>query len=698
MFSRHALSLVLFVVVITSMLAAAYSVDALRWRVTVLVEKFSGEIPELPLRDLIFWLRPKSPVALERLAKNPNPNAVIVNLDESQLAAELGKHLYSEHCAHCHGASGEGFTAPNLIAALGSGLSDWSFFSTVRWGSTGTAMQAQAVDEQDIWRIHTYLQSLALKASSANATPDAPKKSQVAKVPFETIRNADRNPAEWLTYGGNYAGQRHSTLTAITKKNVSHLQIEWVEQLRSGTPSLEASPIVHGGRIYISETPDGLVSIDASNGNLIWRYRRPLPGSVSLCCGSVNRGVAILDDAIFLQTLDAHLVAIDATTGQKRWEAAVADAREGYSMTGTPLALGDKVVVGMAGGEIGVRGFVSAFRPSDGQKLWTFHTVPEPGEAGHESWGGESWKKGGASTWATGTYDADSGTIFWGVGNPAPVYRTENRAGDNLFSNSLIALDEKTGSRRWHYQFTPADDHDWDAAQQPVLAEIPWEGKSRAVVLMANRNGFFYVLDRATGAFLLAKPFVKQTWNEGFDPAGRPMMRKDAHPTRTGRIVWPNVGGGTSWWPPSFDARRLLLFVSTVDGASIYFKSDGEGNRNDPIVGSTTQPAGNTPISVAIKAIDVRTGDIRWESILAQGANSIFEAIGGVLSTSSGLVFVGYQDDFIVLDADTGKVIRRIHLGGKITAPPVSYEVDGRQFVAVVAGKSLYALAIPRPN
>jgi alcohol dehydrogenase (cytochrome c) len=555
-------------------------------------------------------------------------------------------------------------------------------------------MAAQSLSEREIWQVHSFVRKVTVRAIGADGATGQ-KQIQTVSVPFEAIRDARKRPGEWLTYAGDYSGKRHTALASITKANVRNLRIEWVAQLRSAEEYLEASPIVHQGRLFVTESPDGLVSLDAGTGKFLWRFRRPVP-PVPGCCGSPNRGAAILNDSIFLQTIDSHLVSIDAVTGQKRWEVKLADYRDGYSMTGAPLALRDKIIVGVGGGDMGIRGFISAIRASDGQRLWTFFTIPGPGEIGHETWSGDSWKTGGGATWATGAYDPDSGTVFWGVGNPGPDYQGDQRPGDNLYSNSVVALDEKTGSLRWHFQFTPADEHDWDATQQPVLAEIPWEGKQRPVVLWANRNGFFYVLDRGTGKFLSANSFVKQTWASGFHPNGRPIVREEARPSQTGSLVWPSLDGGTNWWPPSFDSKRLLLFVPTVEGAGIFFRQKEKASlqRGKQFLGGAALYALNHPATIAIKAINVTTGEIRWETRLALAANLPYRRVGGILSTSTGVVFTAYRDEFLALDADTGQALRRIRVGGVINAAPISYEVAGRQFVAVMAGRSLFSFVV----
>jgi alcohol dehydrogenase (cytochrome c) len=665
----------------------------LQWRWAALAHKLSGEVPEIPLPDFVRWLAPRSPVNLYQLAALPNVHAAVTNEQHSVAAAASGGPLYARHCATCHGAAAQGAAGPSLVAALRAGLTDWAFFQATRWGRSGTPMATQPLAATEIWQVHSFVRSLAQRDSGVGEDNEADAK--LAGLPFESIRDASARPGEWLTYAGSYAGHRHSRLTSISKANVGRLQVAWVAQLRGADAFLEASPIVHAGRMYVTESPEGVVALDAASGELLWRFRRPLPNGVLLCCGSPNRGVAMLGDSLFVQTLDAHLVSLDAATGDKRWEVKVADFRQGYSMTGAPLALRDKVVVGVSGSSFGARGFVAAFRAHDGRRLWTFNTVPAPGEAGNESWAADSWKTGGAATWATGAYDAATGTLYWGVGNPGPSYHASARAGKNLYSNSVVALDENTGGLRWHYQFTPSDDHAWDSSQQPVIADLPSTAGPRSALLWANRNGFYYVLERRSGRFILAKPFVKQTWNDGFSADGAPLMRPDARASAQGTLVWPWVGGGTNWWSPSFDARRGLLLVPTVDAASLYFEKAERYAQGRPFLGGASHVSASHPVTVAIKAIEAATGEVRWETALARGTANLHHSVGGILTTASGLAFTGYRDEILVLDSDTGAVLRRLRTGGVINAAPVAYEIGGRQYVAVMAGRSLFALSIP---
>lgn len=692
-----ALVLVAAVAVFTAIaVAALYASPELGWRARLAKAKLSGDLPQVPVIDFVRWLRPGSPVYLGNLVETMNVQAGITNEDTSVVSARSGSELYAKHCASCHGDNAQGAAGTNLMASMESGLSDWEFLAAVKWGRPGTSMAAQPLSDPEIWNVHTFLRQEALKrdgVKSAEQRDSLP----VVNVPYDAIVSADSRPDDWVTYAGNYAGHRHSPLSKINRHNVARLQLAWTAQLRGGDSNLQATPIVAGGRIFVTESPDGVVALEAASGRLLWRYRRPVPSDLSLCCGSPNRGVAILGDRIFVGTIDAQLVALDAGTGKLKWDVQVADPKLGYTMTGAPLAIRDAIVVGVAGGEFGVRGFIAAFSASDGRVLWKFDTVPGPGEPGHETWGGDSWKTGGGPTWTVGAFDPALGLVYWGIGNPSPNFNGDLRPGDNLYTNSVVALDAATGKLRWYYQFTPADEHDWDAVQQPVLADLTWNGRPRRLLLWANRNAFFYVLDRETGEFLLATPYSKQTWASGFDAKGRPMVRPESRPSATGSLVWPWVGGASNWMPPAFDRSRNLLYVPTIEAASIYFRANAVFATGKEFYGGSSRQAHNQPVTASIKAIDAQTGNIAWESQLARGGKETIRNVGGLMSTAGGLVFGGLVHEFLAYDADSGRILWRIRLGGHISAAPIAYSANGREFIAVMSGKSLFVFTLPEP-
>lgn len=668
----------------------------LAWRVQVVFGRLlAGQFSEIPVLQFLRWLQPGSPVYLEELAISKNVNAGVRNLLKDPAQAEAGREIFQARCSHCHGADAKGGNAPNLLQSLGD-LTDWGFLSTVKWGRTGTAMIAQVLPDKEIWQIHAYLRQQRREAVLADARAAGSRSAGAVNVTNAALDKAEQHPNDWLTYAGNYAGHRHSALAQVNRDNVRDIRVSWVAQLMPSKKPLAATPIVAGGMMFVSEAPDGVVAMDAKTGKVLWRYRRPLNADkLALCCGAFNRGVAVLGSKVFVATLDAYLVAIDALTGQRLWETKVAEAKDGYSMTGAPLVIGDQLIVGVAGAEFGIRGFVAAYSAEDGRQTWQFDCVPARGAPGNDTWGGDSWKTGGVSTWTTGAYDKELDLIYWTTGNPWPPLNTESRPGDNLYSNSLVALERKTGKLRWYYQFTPSDSHDWDAAQQPVLADITWNGKLVPALLQANRNAFYYALDRRTGEFLYAKAFVKQTWAAGFDRKGRPTRRAEAEPSREGTLVWPWMHGGTNWWAPSYDARRRLQYVPSVDAATLYFKGTAEYKPGVMDLGGTTRLAVNQPAVMSIKAIDADTGTVRWETRLDRGDFHQFSRIAGLLSTDGGVVFGGFEDRLVALDADNGNELWHFPHGGLVNAGPATYAIDGVQYVAYVAGNSIFAFTLP---
>ncbi len=509
-----------------------------------------------------------------------------------------------------------------------------------------------------------------------------------AQVPYQRILRAESEPGNWLTYSGNYNGRRHSALKQITAANVGGLKPVWVYQTND-LNKFETSPLVVDGIIYISEPPGGAAALDARTGRPLWHYRRNLPSDVRPCCGRVNRGLAILGDSLFMGTLDAHIVALDARTGRVRWDSEVADYKTAYSITVAPLAVKDKVIIGVSGGEYGVRGLIDAYDAKTGKRAWRFWTVPGPGEAGNETWEGDSWKRGAAATWITGAYDPETNLVYWGTGNPGPDYNGEVRRGDNLYAASLVALDADTGKLKWHFQFTPHDLHDWDSTHVPVLIDAIVRDRPRKLVLNANRNSFYYVLDRVTGEFLSGTPYARQTWAKGLDDRGRPMRIPGKLPTAEGNVVYPGMHGGTNWFSPSYSPETKLFYVaSREEGVTFYTENveyspgrwyGGGGIRGIPGV----EPTG------AIKALDATTGQVKWEFKLQS------PPWAGLLSTAGGLVFGGSSEGFFfALDAAAGKPLWRFPAGGPIFANPISFLVDGKQHIAVAAGHSLFAFAL----
>jgi len=530
----------------------------------------------------------------------------------------------------------------------------------------------------------------------------------VAQVSSDRLRNPAAEPGNWLTYSGNYASMRHSLLDQIDRDNVGELELKWVFQVDS-PEKFETSPLVVDGIMYLTEPPNTVVALDAASGRAFWRYEHvPSPESRP-CCGSVNRGLAILGGTLYMATIDAELLAIDTVTGQPVWRTAVADPAKGYAMTVAPLIIDDKVVVGVAGGEFGIRGFIAAYDAATGAEVWRFYTIPGPGEPGHETWegGGDAWMHGGASVWVTGSYDPELNLTYWGIGNPGPDWNPAQRPGDNLYSDSVVALDADTGELRWYFQFTPNDDYDYDSTQIPVLADIEMEAiSSGKLMLWANRNGFFYVLDRTNGEFVLGNPFVRVNWASGLDESGRPIET----PQPAGAVTYPCVGGGTNWYSPSYSPSTELFYVSAWENCGHVFRPveaeyrEGQrflgGRPTSPDPGAPGLPGGTAgagPINNwtdsvgngAILALDPRTGQRRWRFEMTDVSMS------GVLTTATDLLFAGSREGhFHALDARDGELLWRASLGGQIANGPMTYMVDGRQHVAVAAGHSLYVFAL----
>ncbi len=522
---------------------------------------------------------------------------------------------------------------------------------------------------------------------------DAAKVIQ-AEIPggleFDRLRNASAEPENWLTYWGDYQGTHYSRLKQIDASNVSRLQAKWAVPM-PGDTILETTPLMVDGVIYTSGLPGQVFALDAKSGLQIWRHQRQQKIVPQGQINRFNRGVAMLGNRLFVGTLDAALVALDARTGQQLWEAQIADARLGYSITSAPLALKDRIIVGVSGGEFGARGFLEAYDPQTGRRLWRFETVPGPGEFGHDTWKGDSWQHGGSPTWLTGGYDPSTDTLFWTVGNPGPDIDADIRSGDNLFSCSVLALDPATGKRKWHYQFTPGDSHDWDATEDVMLVDRMFHGQPRKLLLQANRNGMFYVLDRTGGQFLAATPFVRQTWNTGFDANGRPKLVPGWDSRPEGSIaVYPSLVGGTNFQAPSYSEQTGWVYVETSESGQRFLRTPQEYEQGKQYQGGRGQGVGDL-VNVNIKAIDPESGAIKWEYKLSRGSLS-----AGVLATAGGLVFAATSEgNLIALDARTGAPLWHFSTGSVIAASPMSYAVDGKQFIAIAAGGMLYSFALP---
>jgi alcohol dehydrogenase (cytochrome c) len=508
-----------------------------------------------------------------------------------------------------------------------------------------------------------------------------------AQVPFERIANADKEPGNWLTYSRNLQGHRFSPLTEINSQNVSQLKVKWAFQFPD--PRNEVSPIVVDGIIYITG-PNSAAAVDGRTGRTLWTWKRALPSDYrSIGFGHTSRGPAVLDDQLYVATLDGYLVALDLKSGSERWASKVLDYKLGYSMTMAPLATDGKVIVGVSGGEAGIRGFIDAYDAKTGKQAWRFWTIPGPGEPGHETWAGESWKTGGAPTWVTGAYDPELKLVYWGVGNPGPDWNGDAREGDNLYSCSFVALDADSGKLKWHFQFTPHDTHDWDATHVPVLFDANVHGTKRKLIAVANRNAFYYVLDRVTGEFVTGKPYAKQTWAKGLDAKGKPIMVKDAVPSKEGMLIWPNLNGATVWFSPSFSPKTGYFYVAVREIGATYFKMDTPYKPGTEFMGGGEEELPPDDSWGAIRALQAETGELRWEFKL------LSPPWAGVMSTAGGLVFSGSDEgNFYALDAQSGKPLWDFQTGGAVAANPISFTVDGHQYIAIASDRVLYVFGL----
>jgi alcohol dehydrogenase (cytochrome c) len=497
------------------------------------------------------------------------------------------------------------------------------------------------------------------------------------------------DPSRWPTFSGDYSGRRHSPLTQITPDNVGRLTPQWTFQ--SGTMArgrgFETTPLVWDGVLYVTGPNNYAWALDARTGRKFWEYRRELPDDLTYGASApVNRGFGMLGNLLFMVTLDAHLLAFDRTNGSVLWDVELADYRIGYAATMAPLVVNGKVIVGISGGEYATKGFVDAYDPQTGERDWRFYTIPGPDEPGGDTWPFTGVREtGGGGTWATGSYDPELNMLYWGTGNPNPDYYGDDRLGDNLYTASIVALDADTGLIQWYYQFTPHDVNDWDSNHVPVQADIMWEGRARKVVMVANRNGFFYVLDRVTGELLLGKPFTDTTWARELDDNGRPIVLNDGS-----QGCLPDYWGGTNFMPPSFDPARGLFFVSARETCATFIPQKpvfepGRSSSGGTVWVDRDQAYG------ALRAIDVTTGERRWEFRYPT------PSMAGTMSTAAGLVFTGDNEgNFMAFDAETGENLWHYPTGWSIWGTAaITHMLDGKQHVLIPSGTNLTSFALP---
>jgi len=640
-------------------------------------------------------------------------------------AQSSGRTQFENRCGVCHGGDGNGGEyAPGMVEKLAT-RTDAELATLIHDGLPGRGMPpTPGITGADLVQLTQFLRTLRPRAAAA-AAPTAP--AGPAPVSFALadgrilegtplthgvaddvqLRTADgritllrktgakyrrvTSEVDWTTYDGSLTGNRYAPLTQINRNTVSRLAPKWIYTIQN-TTRLEGTPIVADGIMYVT-TINECYALDAGNGREIWHFQRPrTPGLIGNATGGINRGVAVAGDRLFMVTDHAHLLALNRFTGELVWDTEMADWRQNYNATGAPLIVGNLVVSGTAGGEQGVRGFLAAYDQATGKEAWRFWTVPARGEPGAETWIGPGIDHPGGVTWMTGVFDPDLQLVYWTTGNPSPDYNGDDRLGDNLYASSVVALDAKTGTLKWHFQFTPHNVWDWDAEQPTVLVDTTMEGQRRKLLVQASRNGFFYVLDRTDGKLLLAKPFVKQlTWAKEIGPDGRPVLNPGLVPTTAGTSICPSSHGAANWYSTSYSPLTGLYYVQTLENCNIFVKSTGEWAAGKAYMGGSTRQTPGAPNQKILRAIDIKSGKIAWElPQIGPGGSR-----GGTLATAGGLVFFcDDQDRFMAVDASSGKPLWQFPTNTAWRASPMTYQFDGKQHVAIESGSNIIVFGL----
>jgi alcohol dehydrogenase (cytochrome c) len=637
----------------------------------------------------------------------------------SAQSVDQGRKVFASRCAACHGTEGGGGElGPSIVARIPL-RSDADLEAVIREGLPGAGMPSFAtLPKSESADLVAHLRTLRPRAGTG------PQRTSVMLADGSSLPGLvlNQSPGEmqllgddrrihllreaapgryrevtsqtgWATYNGQPSGNRYSPVTQITPGNVSRLAPQWVFTLPNAA-QLQVTPVVVDGVMYVTAAND-LYALDAGSGRQIWNYRRPRTrGLIGVAARGANRGVAVSGDRVFMTTDHAHLIALNRASGALLWESQMADFRQNYNGTGAPMVVGGLVISGVAGGDEGARGFIAAYEQATGKEVWRFWAVPARGEPGSETWKGNAIDHPGAATWMTGSYDAELDTLYWAIGNPGPDMIGDDRLGDNLYSDSVVALDPKTGRRKWHFQFTPHDVHDYDAQQPIVLVDATWQGRPRKLLLQANRNGYFYVLDRVTGEYLSGTPFVTNiTWSSGLTKEGRPIVVPNMEPTPEGRRVCPALEGASNWYSASFSPRTGLFYVQTNDKCGIFTRVDQTWEAGKGFMGGTFAAAPE-PARRVLRAIDIQTGKIAWE--LPQSGN--VDSWGGVLATASDLVFFGDDSGaFAAADAKSGKRLWSFQTSQVWKASPMTYVFDNRQMLAIASGPNILAFGLPTP-
>jgi len=628
-----------------------------------------------------------------------------------------GRQVFVSRCAGCHGSDGNGGELGPAIATRVPSRTDEDLKSVVRQGLPGAGMPAFAnVSDADVDALIRYLRTLRPRSGSgpARATLALAGGGSISGLVLNQsasdlqLLGDDRqihllrksgatyravtSQADWPSYNGQTSGSRYSPLAQINATNVARAVPKWIFSI-PGVSRLQVTPVVVGGVMYITSANE-CYALDAGSGRQVWHYQRPrTKGLVGNAAGGINRGVAVSGDRVFMVTDHAHIIALNRFTGALVWESEMADWHQNYNATGAPLAVGNLVVTGTSGGDEGVRGFVVAFDQATGKEAWRFWTAPRPGEPTSETWKGKGIEHPGATTWLTGTYDAQLDTVYWPTGNPSPDLIGDDRPGDNLYSDSIVALDAKSGRLKWHFQFTPHDVWDYDAQETPALLDLTWQGRPRKLLVQANRNGFLYVLDRTDGSFLFGAQYAKNlTWATGLTAAGRPIVVPGMEPTLEGKRVCPSLEGASNWYSTSFNPATGLYYVQTNDKCGIFTREPMEWEAGKGYMGGSFKQAPDEPAQRVLRAIDIRTGRSAWE--LPQ--TGTVDSWGGTLSTAGGLVFFGEDSGALMAaDAASGKPLWSFQTNQIWKASPMTYMFDNQQYVAVATGPNIIAFGLP---
>ena len=633
-------------------------------------------------------------------------------------AQAAGQQVFATRCASCHGTKATGGEfAPSIVDRVPL-RSDEELIRLLHNGLPGSGMPAfPDIVDQERANLIGFLRTL--KPLETAATPRA----SVMLVGEKTLQgtvlnrsasdmqllgddhklyllrktNADvyrvvTSQTDWPSYNGQTAGSRYSALAQVTNANVSRLEAKWIFTLPNIRES-QTTPVVAGGVMYVTSSNE-CFALDAGSGRQIWHYQRSRTQGLHGGAGQgVNRGAAVAGDRVFMATDNAHMIALNRTTGALLWETPIADWHDNYNATGAPLVVGTMVISGIAGGDDGARGFVAAYDQASGKELWRFWTTPKRGDPSSETWQGSGIDHPGGATWMTGTYDQELDTLYWPVGNPGNDMIGDDRPGDNLYTDSVVALDPKTGKLKWYFQFTPHDVHDFDAMAPPSLIDATWDGKPRKLMVQANRNGFLYVLDRTNGKFLLGRAFTpKLTWATGLTAEGRPIVAPGHDPKHEGTLVCPWLNGASNWYSASWNPLTSLYYVQTNDKCGIFTRTDAPFQLGHSYMGGSFSPDPADPGRRVLRAFDIQTGKATWE-LPQTGAG---ESFGGVLSTAGGVVMYGADDGtFAAADAKTGKPLWSFQTGEQPHASPMTYLFDNKQYIAVAMGPNILAFALP---